>query len=53
MTKFNRSHLQTYTLITPSTPLAELEEFLRHNIFALGESVFDETMDQSYVNCTM
>jgi len=35
MTKFNRSHLQTYTLITPSTPLAELEEFLRHNIFAL------------------
>ncbi|EMD31884.1 hypothetical protein CERSUDRAFT_99872 [Gelatoporia subvermispora B] len=35
LTKFNRSSNQRYTLITPSTPLAELEEFLGHNIFAL------------------
>ncbi|PCH44905.1 hypothetical protein WOLCODRAFT_77976 [Wolfiporia cocos MD-104 SS10] len=35
MTKFIRSASQPYTIITPSTPLAELEEFLRHNIFAL------------------
>lgn len=35
MTRFNRSLSQPYTLITPSTPLAELEEFLKHNIFAI------------------
>ncbi|KAG2129295.1 hypothetical protein BD769DRAFT_1627998 [Suillus cothurnatus] len=35
MTKFNRSASQHYTLITPLTPLAELAEFLRDNIFAL------------------
>jgi len=35
LTKFNRSQSQPYTLITPSTPLAELEDFLQHNIFAL------------------
>ena len=36
MTKFERSRDQAYTVITPSTPLAELEEFLKQNIFALG-----------------
>jgi len=35
MTKFNRSHSTPYTLITPSTPLGDLEEFLKHNIFAI------------------
>jgi len=35
MTKFQRSTNQPYTLITPSTPLAELEAFLQDNIFAL------------------
>ncbi|KIY48430.1 hypothetical protein FISHEDRAFT_43315 [Fistulina hepatica ATCC 64428] len=34
MTKFKRSGAP-YTVITPMTPLAELEEFLEHNIFAL------------------
>ncbi|KAJ3481034.1 hypothetical protein NLI96_g7934 [Meripilus lineatus] len=40
MTKFKRSSSEPYTLITPSTPLADLEEFLRHNIFALGTAPF-------------
>ncbi|TCD68749.1 hypothetical protein EIP91_009895 [Steccherinum ochraceum] len=35
MTKFKRSTSEPYTLITPSTPLSELEQFLEHNIFAL------------------
>ncbi|GBE87335.1 hypothetical protein BKA93DRAFT_504401 [Sparassis latifolia] len=35
MTKFDRSQAKSYTLITPSTPLADLEQFLQHNIFAL------------------
>ncbi|KAJ6571748.1 hypothetical protein B0H19DRAFT_1130986 [Mycena capillaripes] len=35
MTKFKRTQSQPYTLITPFTPLAELEEFLKHNIFAI------------------
>ncbi|KAK7019026.1 CBS domain-containing protein [Favolaschia claudopus] len=35
MTKFKRVASQPYTLITPYTPLAELEEFLKHNIFAI------------------
>ncbi|KAJ7234606.1 hypothetical protein B0H12DRAFT_1238985 [Mycena haematopus] len=35
MTKFKRIASQPYTLITPYTPLAELEEFLKHNIFAI------------------
>ncbi|KAH7907574.1 hypothetical protein BJ138DRAFT_1159828 [Hygrophoropsis aurantiaca] len=35
MTKFKREASQPYTLVTPSTSLTELEEFLRHNIFAL------------------
>lgn len=37
MTKFKRNASQPYTMITPSTELADLEEFLRQNIFALGE----------------
>ncbi|TFK67601.1 hypothetical protein BDN72DRAFT_798863 [Pluteus cervinus] len=35
MTKFKRSASVPYTLITPLSPLADLEEFLRSNIFAL------------------
>ncbi|KAL5514346.1 hypothetical protein ACEPAG_2434 [Sanghuangporus baumii] len=35
MTKFRRGPSQTYTLITPDTPLHELEDFLKHNLFAL------------------
>jgi len=35
MTKFKRSPSTPYTLITPSTPLEDLEEFLNHNIFAI------------------
>ena len=36
MIHFNRSSNQPYTIITPLTPLTELEEFLKRNIFALG-----------------
>jgi len=36
MIKFRRQASQPYSLITPSTPLADLELFLRNNIFALG-----------------
>lgn len=36
MTHFRRSRAQPYTVITPSTPLAELEQFLHDNIFAIG-----------------
>ncbi|KAI0065272.1 hypothetical protein BV25DRAFT_1799241 [Artomyces pyxidatus] len=36
MTKFNRSvSTNPYTVITPDTPLADLERFLQDNIFAL------------------
>jgi len=35
MSKFKRTSSHPYTLITVSTPLAELEEFLNTNIFAL------------------
>ncbi|KAF9447827.1 hypothetical protein P691DRAFT_801771 [Macrolepiota fuliginosa MF-IS2] len=35
MTKFVRNSSEPYTLITPWTPLLELENFLRSNIFAL------------------
>ena len=38
MTKFKRSRTQPYTLITPSTPLADLEQFLQDKLFALGTS---------------
>lgn len=36
MTKFIRSSSHPYTVITPSTPLAELEQFLGDKLFALG-----------------
>ncbi|KAI0305307.1 hypothetical protein B0F90DRAFT_1625266 [Multifurca ochricompacta] len=36
MTKFNRSpRTNPYTIITPDTPLADLESFLKDHIFAL------------------
>jgi len=35
MIKFKRTASEPYTLITPSSPLSDLEEFLRDNIFAL------------------
>ncbi|KAI0777769.1 hypothetical protein BD413DRAFT_188339 [Trametes elegans] len=35
MTKFKRTAATPYTIITPSTPLAELEQFLKRNIFAI------------------
>ncbi|KAI9507249.1 hypothetical protein F5148DRAFT_1206449 [Russula earlei] len=36
MTKFNRSpRTNPYTVITPDTPLADLESFLKSNVFAL------------------
>ena len=40
MIKFKRSSSHTYSLITPSTPLGELEAFLQDNIFALGIAIF-------------
>jgi len=36
MTKFKRVPDSPYTLITPMSPLADLEQFLKDNIFALG-----------------
>ena len=39
MTKFKRSFSQPYTVITPSTPLADLELFLVDKLFALGMSL--------------
>ena len=35
MTKFKRTAGTPYTIITPSTPLAELKQFLDRNIFAI------------------
>ena len=35
MNKFKRTAATPYTVITPATPLAELEDFLRGNIFAI------------------
>ncbi|KAF9226302.1 hypothetical protein BS17DRAFT_698345 [Gyrodon lividus] len=35
MSKFKRNASHPYTIITPDTPLADLEEFLRYNIFAI------------------
>jgi hypothetical protein len=41
MTKFNRSpRTNPYTTITPDTPLAELESFLKDNVFALSTPPF-------------
>lgn len=48
MTKFKRSALHQYTLITPSTPLGELEAFLKVNIFALGEAY--KILGNEYLN---
>ena len=36
MIKFNRIPSEPYTIITPLSPLSELENFLKTNIFALG-----------------
>jgi len=38
MTKFKRTSAEPYITITPLSPLSELEEFLKSNIFALGQS---------------
>ncbi|PFH48092.1 hypothetical protein AMATHDRAFT_76907 [Amanita thiersii Skay4041] len=35
MTKFKRGPEEPYTLITPMSPLADLEKFLEDNVFAL------------------
>ncbi|KAI0764869.1 hypothetical protein C8Q74DRAFT_1005906 [Fomes fomentarius] len=35
MSKFKRTAATPYTIITPSTPLAELADFLTRNIFAI------------------
>ncbi|KAI5832282.1 hypothetical protein K523DRAFT_298587 [Schizophyllum commune Tattone D] len=35
MTRFKRSSSEPYTTITPATPLADLEDFLKANLFAL------------------
>ncbi len=43
MTGFKREPSQPYVLITPATPLAELEEFLREHIFALGPFLVSST----------
>ena len=40
MTKFNRTSAEPYTIITPLSPLSELEDFLKTNIFALGTVLF-------------
>ncbi len=39
MNKFNRSAKREYTVITPLSPLEDLEAFLEDNLFALGASV--------------
>ena len=36
MIKFQRSTSTPYTIVTPLTPLGDLEAFLAHNIFAIG-----------------
>ncbi|KAH9477956.1 Cystathionine beta-synthase [Psilocybe cubensis] len=35
MTKFKRTSSEPYTVITPLSPLSDLEDFLKRNIFAL------------------
>lgn len=39
MNKFDRSAKREYTVITPFSPLEDLEVFLENNLFALGESL--------------
>lgn len=50
MTKFNRSKSEPYTLITPSTPLEELEQFLQKNIFALSMNTILLIIGHAYPN---
>lgn len=45
MTKFRRRPSQKYSLITPQTPLQELEDFLKDNLFALSTLRFDHLMN--------
>ena len=40
MIKFNRTSSEPYTIITPLSPLSELENFLKTNIFALGTVLY-------------
>ena len=44
MTKFQRGPSHTYTLITPDTPLHDLEQFLEKNEFAIGEYAVHEAL---------
>jgi len=39
MNKFDRSAKREYTVITPLSPLEDLETFLKNNLFALGTPV--------------
>ena len=39
MNKFDRSAKREYTVITPLSPLEDLEAFMESNLFALGASV--------------
>lgn len=50
MTKFIRSPTQPYTLITPGSPLEELEQFLKENEFALGMCCIDIFHEMSNLN---
>jgi hypothetical protein len=40
MNKFDRSAKREYTVITPFSPLENLEAFLENNLFALGASLY-------------
>jgi len=39
MAKFDRSAKREYTVMTPFSPLEDLEAFLENNLFALGASM--------------
>ena len=41
MIKFQRGRNNRYTLITPASPLLDLEQFLKDNLFALGTVAFN------------
>ena len=45
MTKFQRSTSTPYTVVTPLTPLGDLEAFLAHNIFAISASPRPSTIE--------
>ncbi|THH08172.1 hypothetical protein EW145_g2883 [Phellinidium pouzarii] len=49
MMKFKRGPSQTYTLITPDTPLNELEDFLKNNLFALASQFEVTDYDRKFV----